>query len=192
MKFHGPQSSDRFHARLAQREGFAFAPRAVTATYCQLFDSAIGGSGPTSNQTTQTTSGNARGVAGGRNQYTESGAISVGAKGKYIESGALDLSGQKIAVGKGASLTINQAPQGSQPTQLSSVDTPGSSAGSPGPVTPPATPPASTDTTQPGASQSTGLFDKLKTFWGNFSIWQKLGAAAVLVLLGWLIFHKRR
>jgi hypothetical protein len=158
-----------------------------------LFDSAIGGSGPSTTETTQTTSGNARGVSGNKNQYTESGSISVGPKGKYIESGALDVSGQKIAIGKGASLTLNQAPQGTQPQpapSLAPVDVPGSSAPPPpvtdgtGTITP------TTDTTAAGASQ--GLLATLKGYWSNFSVWQKLGAGAVIVLTLWLIFHKRR
>jgi hypothetical protein len=160
---------------------------------CLLFDSTLGGSGPSTTETTQTTSGTSRGVAGNKNQYTESGSISVAQKGKYIESGALDLSGQKISVQKGASLTLNQAPQGSQPQSaapapapvLAPVDVP-STPDTSSTITAPASP--STDTS--GTSQT--FLATLQGYWANFSVWQKIGAGTVIVLVLWLVFHKRR
>jgi hypothetical protein len=155
-----------------------------------LFDSAIGGGGTSAKETTQTTSGNARGVAGDKNQYTESGAISVGQKGSYVESGGLNLAGQKISVAKGAALTINQAPApATSATGLNSAPQPISVPGStpaPTPATPTTT---STDTT---ASTSSSFLDTLKGYWANFSTWQKIGGGVVLALVLWLIFHKRK
>ena len=174
------------------REGMDLAPGCVTVT-CQLFDSAIGGKGPSSTETTQTTSGNARGVAGNKNQYTESGSISVGQKGKYIESGALDLAGQKISVAKGASLTLNQAPAaGTSATGLNNAPQPISnptSGGSTTVVPTPASP--SSPTPDSSTSTSSGIWDTIKTYWTNFSTGQKIGGGVVLVLVLWLIFHKR-
>ena len=196
-----PNSRDRFARRLAMREGFEFT--AGRSLHCQLFDIATG-SGPSTTQTTQTTSGNGRGISGNRNQYTESGAISVGQRGSYVESGGINLDGQRINVARGASLTLNQAPA------------PGSSAatglnGAPHQVAVPGSTPSPTQPTLPptggvandsmGGSQpqpnatnmpSTSLLATLKGYWANFSTWQKIGAGAVLVLTLWLIFHKRR
>lgn len=188
-----PNSLHRFRCDLARREGIEELSHDHNAgVFCQLFDSAIGGSGPTSTQTTQTTSGNARGVSGNKNQYTESGSISVGQKGKYIESGGIDVSGQKVSVAKGGSVTINQAPAaGSSATGLNGSTQPISVPGStPSPTVPPATPPtAGTDTTS--TTTTTSFLDTLKGYWANFSTWQKVGAGAVLVLVLWLVFHKR-
>lgn len=194
MNFHRPTSSDRFRARLAQREGFDFAPGPVTAVYCQLFDMS-GGGGPTSTETTQTTSGSARGVAGNKNQYTESGSIGLQGKATYLEAGSQNNSGQRnattIKLGKGASYVVNQiAPQpqapatGSNPPSLAPVDVPG-----PSPDLPSA--PAS-PTTDTSSSTSTTFLATLQGYWANFSIWQKLGAATVTVLILWLVFHKRK
>jgi len=161
---------------------------------CLLFDSALGGGGTNANETTQTTSGNARGVAGNNNQYIESGSIGI-KKGKYIESGGIDVSGQKIQVAKGAALTINQAPAaGSSATGLNGAPQPISVPGStPSPNPPPAIPPTpGTDTSStPPAASTSSLLDTLKGYWANFSTWQKIGAGAVLALTLWLVFHKR-
>jgi hypothetical protein len=159
---------------------------------CLLFDSAVGGGGTTANETTQTTSGNARGVAGNKNQYTESGAISVGQKGKYIESGGIDVSGQKVNVAKGATFTLNQAPAaGSSATGLNGSPQPVAVPGSTPSPTPPATPATPGTDTSSTPSTSTSILDKLKGYWANFSTWQKIGGGVVLVLVLWLIFRKR-
>jgi hypothetical protein len=164
---------------------------------CRLFDSAIGGGGTSAEETTLTASGQARGVSGKHIQYTESGAISVGQKGSYVESGGLNLAGQKISVAKGAALTINQAPApatsatalNGSPQQLAS---PGSAPSTQPPTLPP-TP--GLDSTTPAAaapaSTSSTFLQKLEGYWTNFSTAQKAGAGAVLVLVLWLIFHRR-
>lgn len=161
---------------------------------CLLFDLSSGGGGPSSNVIIPTVSGSGKSVAGNHNQFTESGALSVGQKGKYIETGALDLSGQKISVGKGGSLTLNQAPA---PATVSSGLN-----GSPQPIANPAPAPSpdtsgsaapvsATSDTHTAAAPGSGLWSNIKTFWSSISIWQKIGGAVVLALVLWLVFHKR-
>lgn len=214
MNSYRPSSSARFHARLAQREGFDFTPGPLTAAYCQLFDSAIGGSGPTSEQTTQTVSGTSRGVTGKRNQYTETGSIGVGEKGTYTESGALVLSGKgakNLAKGSkdlsGANvkgdLTVSDVSNGFSADDVATVigsffnSTPPSAGGLGATV---AVNPSNPDsaTTQPGTTMtptdtttSPSMLDNFKAWLSGLSTAQKIAGAVALVLLGWLLFRKR-
>jgi len=180
---------------------------------CLLFD--LGGGGTSATETTQTVSGTSRGVAGNKNQYTESGSISVGAKGSYVESGGVNAAGSKnlntavlgnskIKLGKGATLNVTEAQAapltgtnttaiapttgGMTPVDVGTSDNGLSSLTS---LLSNLSTPASTSATS-SAATSPGFFATLQGYWANFSIWQKLGAGAVLVLLLWLIFHRRK
>jgi len=173
---------------------------------CLLLDAPSVGGGTSAKQTTQTVSGNARGISGSKNQYIESGSIGVGNKGSYVESGGLNLSGQKIKVAKGATLTINQAPQGGAPATVSTglngspqplsgpgtFPPPDSSGIIPAPILQTIASPAIEPTSPASPTSSSGLWQTIQDYWTSFSIWQKVGAATVLVLALWLIFHRRK
>lgn len=97
-----------------------------------MFD--LGGSGPSQNTTT--VEGSGRNVHG--NQYTESGALSLGNRGQYRETGSFSLddaknsmvSGLNLAgaqLDKGSNLTINAGPSPDSLQQLAGTLTKASS-----------------------------------------------------------------
>lgn len=161
--------------------------------------------GTSAEQTTQTVSGQGHGVTGRRNQYTEGGAISVGERGSYVESGGVNatnsrnyaaqpLANSQISLGRGAALTLNYttpAPltnsTGTQP--ISSLSTTPETPPTPTTPTTPGTPAATTDT-------SPSWLSNFKEYWSGLSNTQKTlyyaGGATVVLLLGWLLFHRRK
>lgn len=176
------------------------------------FDAFSGGTN--AEQTTQTVSGSGRGVTGKKNQYTESGAISVGQSGQYAESGALVLSGKgaknlakgaKDLSGNKGTITVTETNQGFSADDLANVigaftGSTGStiSAGGAGAAVAvnPSDPNSPTTQQQPAstdaAGTSTGFLAKVKAFWSGMPVWQKAAAGLALVLLLVLIFKRRR
>lgn len=175
------------------------------------FDAFSGGT--SAEQTTQTVSGSGRGVSGKKNQYTESGAISVGQSGQYAESGALVLSGKgaknlakgsKDLSGNKGTITVTESNQGFSADDVATVlgaFTGGTgstiSAGGAGAAVAfnPSDPNSST-TQQPTTSTTddagNGFLAKIKAFWSGMPVWQKTAAGLALVLILFLIFKRRR
>jgi len=143
------------------------------------------GGGTSATQNTTTISGSGRQTGKG-SLYTESGSIGVGTKGTYTEGGGYNLAGLKL--GTGAQLTINESPLNSDAlgniAKLFAANTTPTASGNSAPT--------STDSSAPASTSSSTLVDQLKTWLANLTTTQKIGGAVVIVLLAWLIFHRRK
>jgi hypothetical protein len=168
----------------------------------------LGSSSSTSaEQTTQTVSGSGRGVTGRKNQYTETGALSVGQGATYTEAGGLTIGkgGKNLAKGSkdlsGAqvqgNLNVTDTTTGFNADDVAGIITaafgnaPISAGGAGASVANNPADPASA-TTQTTTSTDTSETNSLKLFWQNLPAWKKYTAVAAALFLIWFLFLRKR
>jgi hypothetical protein len=168
-----------------------------------LFDASAGGGGTQAKQTTQTTSGNARGVSGDKNQYVESGSIGVGTKGKYQETGSFDYGSKNqfapnTNISSKGSITVNDSGGATAIALLDKltglVGQPSSANSSPGQITPPTPTPGPTVGADATAASSTPGDASSNTSGGSSkkTLAIEVGAVLLLAVAVWFFFFRKR